>query len=162
MLTWSLLIDFWEKSFQILYPFVPSMSQSLGEFQLMIMASVIILLMILESQIKGHMQHTFQSKYAALSLGSLVRYWTMRYKAKHQYFKSLATQMGNFINVTFSLAMRQQSNQCCVLYSDSGFCFKVKAQGKVPLVFAIDSFMYHCCTRECITVQVKISFHFIP
>jgi len=54
----------------------------------------------------------------------------MRYEAKHQYFKSLATHMGNFINITYSLAMRQQSNQCYVLNSDTGFCFKSQSIGK--------------------------------
>ena len=33
--------------------------------------------------------------------------WTMRFKAKHQYFKSLASRMGNFINITYSLAVWQ-------------------------------------------------------
>ena len=44
--------------------------------------------------------------------GPLVRHWTMRYEAKHAYFKTLAQSMGNFINVPFSLAMRHQQLQC--------------------------------------------------
>ena len=55
-------------------------------------------------------------------LGPLVRHWTMRFEAKHQYFKQLASRMGNFINVTWSLAVRHQCYQCYVLSSDSGFC----------------------------------------
>ena len=44
--------------------------------------------------------------------GPLVRHWTMRYEAKHSYFKRLAQSMGNFINVPYSLAMRHQFLQC--------------------------------------------------
>lgn len=39
-------------------------------------------------------------------------YWTMRYEAKHSYFKKLAQAMGNFINLPYSLAMRHQQLEC--------------------------------------------------
>ena len=35
----------------------------------------------------------------------------MRYEAKHQYFKHLASTMGNYINICYSLAMRHQCLQ---------------------------------------------------
>ena len=44
--------------------------------------------------------------------GPLVRHWTMRYEAKHSYFKKLAQNVGNFINVPWTLAMRHQLWQC--------------------------------------------------
>ena len=44
--------------------------------------------------------------------GPLVRAWTMRFEARHKYFKRLAVQLGNFINIVFSLAMRHQRLQC--------------------------------------------------
>lgn len=44
--------------------------------------------------------------------GPLVRAWTMRFEARHKYFKRLAVQLGNFINIGFSLAMRHQRLQC--------------------------------------------------
>ena len=47
-----------------------------------------------------------------LRYGPLVRHWTMRYEAKHAYFKRLAQSMGNFINLPYSLAMRHQQLQC--------------------------------------------------
>ena len=62
--------------------------------------------------------------------GPLVRYWAMRFEAKHQYFKSLACRMGNFINITYSLAVRQQCYQCYVLQSHSGYCTKHFKVGK--------------------------------
>ncbi len=40
--------------------------------------------------------------------GPLVRHWTMRYEAKHAYFKSLAHTLGNFANLPLSLAIRHQ------------------------------------------------------
>jgi len=47
-----------------------------------------------------------------LRFGPLVRHWTMRFEAKHSYFKQLAHSMGNFINLSYSLAMRHQQYQC--------------------------------------------------
>ena len=44
--------------------------------------------------------------------GPLVRFWTMRYEAKHSYFKKLAQNVGNFINVPWTLATRHQLRQC--------------------------------------------------
>lgn len=44
--------------------------------------------------------------------GPLVRHWTMRFEAKHSYFKQLAQAMGNFINLPYSLAMRHQHLRC--------------------------------------------------
>lgn len=36
----------------------------------------------------------------------------MRFEAKHSYFKQLAHSMGNFVNITYSLATRHQLYQC--------------------------------------------------
>lgn len=44
--------------------------------------------------------------------GPLIRHWTMRFEAKHNYFKKLASRLGNFININYSLAMRHQQLQC--------------------------------------------------
>lgn len=44
--------------------------------------------------------------------GPLVHQWTMRYEAKHKYFKTLASSIGNFINIPYTLAMRHQYLQC--------------------------------------------------
>lgn len=50
--------------------------------------------------------------------GPLIRHWTMRYEAKHAYFKSLSQSMGNFINVPYSLALRHQLHQCYLKSSE--------------------------------------------
>ena len=44
--------------------------------------------------------------------GPLVRHWTMRYEAKHSYFKRLTQSVNNFINLPYSLASRHQQYQC--------------------------------------------------
>lgn len=44
--------------------------------------------------------------------GPLVNHWTMRFEAKHKYFKHLATVMSNLTNVCYSLALRHQLHQC--------------------------------------------------
>ena len=36
----------------------------------------------------------------------------MRFEAKHSYFKQLSHSMGNFVNITHSLATRHQLLQC--------------------------------------------------
>ena len=47
-----------------------------------------------------------------LRFGPLVRYWTMRYEARHHFFKRLAQNVGNFINLSYTLAVRHQLLQC--------------------------------------------------
>lgn len=39
-----------------------------------------------------------------LRFGPLVHYWTMRYKARHHFFKCLAQNIGNVINLSYTLA----------------------------------------------------------
>ena len=46
------------------------------------------------------------------SYGPLVHHWTMRYEAKHYYFKRIAQSMGNYINLPYSLAIRHQHLEC--------------------------------------------------
>ena len=54
-------------------------------------------------------------------VGPLVRFWTMRYEAKHQHFKHLANTIGNFINICHTLAIRHQCYQCYYLNDDEAF-----------------------------------------
>ena len=51
----------------------------------------------------------------------MVRDWTMRFEAKHQYLKKFATSMGNFINLHYSLAQRHQCYQCYNFQDDGLF-----------------------------------------
>ena len=44
--------------------------------------------------------------------GPLSRMWCMRYEAKHSYFKQLARVMGNFKNISKTLAERHQHYMC--------------------------------------------------
>ena len=47
--------------------------------------------------------------YMSRRFGPLVRLWTMRFEARH---KRLASQLGNFINISYTLAVRHQRLQC--------------------------------------------------
>ena len=44
--------------------------------------------------------------------GPLRHLWCMRFEAKHQYFKSIIASLGNYINVTNTMANRHQMRQC--------------------------------------------------
>ena len=50
--------------------------------------------------------------FFVLRFGPLVGQWTMRYEAKHSYFKKLIQNLGNFKNVSWSLAKRHQYLSC--------------------------------------------------
>jgi hypothetical protein len=58
-------------------------------------------------------KHHYLTHYAQLTLqfGPLVRLWTMRFEAKHQYFKRCIRSSKNFLNVTSLLANRHQLYQ---------------------------------------------------
>lgn len=45
-------------------------------------------------------------------LGPLGFLWTMRFEAKHSWFKHLAKKIGNYINLPKTLAIRHQVSQC--------------------------------------------------
>ena len=44
--------------------------------------------------------------------GPLRHLWCMRFESKHQYFKSVIASLGNYINVTSTMASRHQMRQC--------------------------------------------------
>lgn len=44
--------------------------------------------------------------------GPLRHLWCMRFESKHQYFKSVISSLGNYINVTSTMACRHQMRQC--------------------------------------------------
>ncbi|XP_078487842.1 uncharacterized protein LOC144745800 [Ciona intestinalis] len=52
-----------------------------------------------------------------LQLGPNVQYWTMRFEAKHGYFKKLAN-IANYKNVAKYMAVRHQKNFCMQLLED--------------------------------------------
>ena len=66
----------------------------------------------------------------------------MRFEAKHQYLKSLASQMGNFVNICYSLALRQLSYLCYTLSCSSGMCVEQQSVGRGIHVIHIIMHMY--------------------
>ena len=68
--------------------------------------------------------------------GPMVRTWCMRYEAKHRYFKRLAGFMGNFTNVSYTLAERHQAKMCYT--SNSGLKPKDMTIGKGFMLYFIE------------------------
>lgn len=56
-----------------------------------------------------------------LRIGPLVCYWTMRYEGQYHFFKQLAQNIGNFINLCCTLALRHQLLQCYYHISQTSF-----------------------------------------
>ena len=65
-------------------------------------------------------KHHFMIHYPRLiaMFGPLRLLWCMRFEAKHQYFKSVVSALGNFVNVTSTMAKRHQMRQCWEYLSD--------------------------------------------
>jgi hypothetical protein len=51
-----------------------------------------------------------------------VQNWSMRFEAKHNYFKKLVDRINNFKNIDYSLARRHQALQAYLQQSERGFC----------------------------------------
>ena len=67
----------------------------------------------------------------------MVRHWTMRFEAKHSYFKQLARSLGNFINLPYSLASRHQQYQCYLNVDSHSFTNSVDSIQVGPGTFHI-------------------------
>jgi hypothetical protein len=76
-------------------------------------------------EVKMRPKHHYLSHYPALTLkfGPLIRVWTMRFEAKHAYFKRCMRFCQNFSNITSLLAERHQMLQA---YLATGTMFAVQ------------------------------------
>ena len=104
--------------------------------------------------------------------GPLVRHWTMRFEARHRYFKKMAVQLGNVINVAYSLAMRHQRLKCYHSLDkrtiegeemETGLCQSVKPESIAGIEMEItnDTEIYRCvcvclCACACVLVCVCV------
>jgi hypothetical protein len=59
-------------------------------------------------------KHHYLTHYPRMleMFGPLRPLWCFRFEAKHQYFKSVISSLGNYINVTYTMANRHQMRQC--------------------------------------------------
>ena len=71
-----------------------------------------------------------------LAYGPIRLIWCMRFEAKHQYFKKIATKLHNFKNVAQSFATRHQMKQCWELASVDVLKQDTTSQGGAPVMFA--------------------------
>ena len=76
-------------------------------------------------------------------LGPLVNCWCMRMEAKHSYFKRIS-QIGNFRNIPYSVALRHQKLLCANLQSSSFFDYEELQSGpcKLTMLFNSHNIMY--------------------
>ena len=78
----------------------------------------------------------------------------MRFEAKHQYFKRLATSMGNYINLAHSLAYR---HQCYVLQDDDVLHDKVECGPGNTHISCLHINLCICTSiYECISVFILL------
>lgn len=70
-----------------------------------------------KNKITPKMHHLIHYPRMIRQMGPLTAYWCMRYEAKHKYFKQLQQNIGNFINVPFTLAIRHQEWHCLQQWS---------------------------------------------
>lgn len=80
-------------------------------------------------------KHHYVTHYGYLTrnFGPLIRFWTMRFESKHQYFKKMVKHIPNFKNVTQSMAERHQLLQS-YLFANSIYADIVIAKGITPVV----------------------------
>ena len=80
----------------------------------------------------------FLLHYPALikKFGPLKYLWCMRFEAKHQYFKKLASVSRNFKNIAKTLANRHQLKQCWEFTSVDYLGDNVVCSGEVSFVFS--------------------------
>jgi hypothetical protein len=62
-----------------------------------------------------------------LRFGPMSRLWCMRFEARHKLFKRLSTAMGNFVNISKSLAVRFQQSMCYQQSNESNFLSEEEA-----------------------------------
>lgn len=87
-----------------------------------------------------------------------MRHWTIRYEAKHQYLKSLSNSIGNFINITHTLATRHQSYQCYYLSGSDTYEPKIEVgPGKYTLKPKETVLVHVCMYVTCVGKTVEIS-----
>ena len=66
-------------------------------------------------------KHHFLSHYPRLvrCFGPLLHTWTLRYEAKHKFFKKIAKMVMNFINILKTMAVRHQLFEALLFQSDN-------------------------------------------
>ena len=88
-------------------------------------------------------KHHFMVHYSnsILKLGPLIQFWSMRFEAKHSFFKRISNTTCNFKNICKTMAFRHQMTLCYYLLS--GSVFKTETEvgpGHSTLLALMDGF----------------------
>jgi hypothetical protein len=97
-------------------------------------------------------KHHYLAHYADLTeqFGPLIRFSTLRFEAKHSYFKDCARKLKNFVNLCKTLAVRHQLLQC---YLSEG--------SVIPPVLNVEKgFEFHCSLHSSQIQKAVQPFHF--
>ena len=88
--------------------------------------------------------------------GPLRHLWCMRFEAKHQYFKSVISSLGNYVNVTATMATRHQMRQCWD-FTSSDFL----SGEPCPLKSTICSHLANlvCCVCTILSILCKLYYY---
>ena len=92
--------------------------------------------------------HLLMLSILGCRFGPLVRHWTMRYEAKHNYLKKMGQNVGNYINISWTLAMSHQYLQCYNSISGDNL-FETKPEIG-PGIYYITYNMYYYIYNMCI------------
>ena len=65
-----------------------------------------------------------------LRFGPIVHFWCMRYEAKHCHFKRMASIIGNFTNLPYTLAKRHQLQMCYSMVNSAIYLNQETSFGK--------------------------------
>jgi len=85
----------------------------------------------------------------------------MRYEAKHSYFKQLARVMGNFKNISKTLAGRHQHYMCYEMINPSSYMANrtTYTGGTVHVCTFILDQLYIQCTSTCTCIKYVMYHH---
>jgi hypothetical protein len=84
-----------------------------------------------ESSVIPKMHYIVHLPQWILRCGPIVRFWTMRFEARHKLLKKLSSAIGNFINILKSLSQRYQEYQCYHQLNKQNFFRETVSIGKI-------------------------------
>lgn len=123
--------------------FSPSLTQEAAVYLAAIIDEHHSLFLELYPNLHLRPKHHFMVHYpnAILKLGPLIQFWSMRFEAKHGFFKRISHVTCNFKNICKTMAFRHQMMQCYSLLSGSVFKSETEVgPGHSTLLAVMDGF----------------------
>lgn len=117
---WQLLIKLLDCMFII---FAPEVTESMADYLMLLVEEHHALFKTLYSDVSLLPKHHFMIHYGSVMkrLGPLIRYWCMRFEAKHRFGKELSSVCRNFKNICKTIAWRNQYRLASDFLNHSSF-----------------------------------------